>query len=249
MPILGVFSQKKRKQPQDGQQAKLADQLFSTAGPEPIHLGGLVVEQALLIARGSSEPHVKPLLHNTVAIAFMGTPHLGSRKADWAHSITRLSNLLRKTNKEIVAVLQPGSETLANLQQEFHTMLEDRKKNERKRIEIFCFYEELPYRGIGQIVPRESSILPGYPNISIHSNHSDMTKFSGELDSGYIRLRDQLWLWIQAFNKTKGVSAVSEQSQVQARDTPQDRSAVSSNGGAIFMGSVSAGRYFTYNSN
>ena len=81
----------------------------------------------------------------------MGTPHLGSNKADWARLITHLSNLLRKTNKEIVAVLRPGSEILANLQQEFHTMLEDRRRNEGNWIEIFCFYEELPYPGIGEV--------------------------------------------------------------------------------------------------
>lgn len=77
-----------------------------------------------------------------------------------------------------------------------------------------------------------------------------MRKFRGELDSGYIQVRDQLWLWIEAMNKNKeGVSTVFKQSQAQAQDTPQDRSAVASSGGAIFMGNVSAGRDFTYNSN
>lgn len=32
MPVWGIFSQKKKKQPQEGQQAELAEQLFSTAG-------------------------------------------------------------------------------------------------------------------------------------------------------------------------------------------------------------------------
>ncbi|KAI4647199.1 uncharacterized protein J4E79_010350 [Alternaria viburni] len=150
-------------------------------------LGGLVVEQALLISRGTSQLHVKTLLTSTFAIAFMGTPHLGSRKADWAAPLTRLSSLLRKTNRDIVAVLEPASEMLSTLQQEFHTLLEDRRRNEGKWIEIFCFYEELSYVGIGDIVPRQSAILPEYPNDSIHQNHSDMTKFSGATDPGYIR--------------------------------------------------------------
>lgn len=81
-----------------------------------------MVEQALLIARGSSQLHVKLLLHKTIAIVFMETPHAGSPKAD------ALSNLVRKTNRSIVAVLEPGSEMLEILQQEFHTMLEDRGK-------------------------------------------------------------------------------------------------------------------------
>ncbi|KAF2488673.1 hypothetical protein BU16DRAFT_520428 [Lophium mytilinum] len=235
-------------------------------------LGGLVVEQAMLIARGSSQLYVKSLLPSTIAIAFIGTPHLGSSKADWARPITRLSNLLRKTNKEIVAVLSPGSEMLANLQQEFHTMIEDRRRNDGMWIDIFCFYEELSYPGIGDIVPRQSAILPDYPNASIHQNHSEMTKFSGEMDAGYIRVRDQLWLWADAVPKKKPeVAAAPVQSQIQSEDEPEpnsapeevdasqpreedtrktpqnERRAVSSGGGAVFIGNVNAGRDFTYN--
>jgi protein SERAC1 len=40
---------------------------------------------------------------------------------------------------------------LANLQQEFHTMLDDRIRNQKQTIEIFCFYEELPVTGIGTV--------------------------------------------------------------------------------------------------
>jgi hypothetical protein len=83
----------------------------------------------------------------------MGTPHLGSRQAERAQPITHLSNLLRKTNKEIVAVLEPGSEMLANLQQEFHAMLESRGQNEGRWIDEFYFYKELPYPGIGDVYP------------------------------------------------------------------------------------------------
>jgi hypothetical protein len=232
----------------------------------------LVVEQALLISRGTSQLHVKTLLSSTAAIAFMGTPHLGSRKADWAEPITRLSNLLRKTNKELVAVLEPGSEMLANLQQEFHTMLEDRRRNEGRWIDIFCFYEELAYTGIGDIVPRQSAILLEYPNASIHQNHSDMTKFSGATDSGYVRVRGQLWLWVNAINKQTLVSqadtseqALNVRQEVCESELSRDSSqparrdevareigssgtgAIMSGGGPVFMGNVSAGRDLSYN--
>jgi len=90
---------------------------------------------------------------------------------------------------------------LSTLQQEFHTLLEDRRRNEGKWIEIFCFYEELSYSGIGDIVPRQSAILPECPNASIHQNHSDMTKFSGKADPGYVRVRGQLWVWVEAIKK------------------------------------------------
>lgn len=40
---------------------------------------------------------------------------------------------------------------LANVQQEFHAMIENRRRNEGKWIDIFCFYEELAYPGIGKV--------------------------------------------------------------------------------------------------
>jgi hypothetical protein len=104
-----------------------------------------------LVSRGAAQAHLKDILETTFAIAFLGTPHLGANKANWAAPLTRLSNVLRKTNVEIVHVLKPGSEMLANLQQEFHTMLDDRGKNQKNFIEIFCFYEEVPVTGVGEV--------------------------------------------------------------------------------------------------
>ncbi|KAH8731953.1 Alpha/Beta hydrolase protein [Phaeosphaeriaceae sp. PMI808] len=158
-------------------------------------LGGLVVEQALLVSRGSAQQHTKDLLESTVAIAFMGTPHLGANLANWGHPISKLSNLLRKTNSEIVGVLQPGSEMLAAVQQEFHTMLDDRSRNDSKFVDIFCFYEELGYTGLGEIVPKQSAILAAYPNNGIHATHTGMTRFETAKDAGYVRVQDRLWLW------------------------------------------------------
>jgi hypothetical protein len=110
-----------------------------------------MTRQALLVSRGSAQQHAKDLLESTVAIAFMGTPHLGANLANWGHPISKLSNLLRRTNSEIIGALQPGSEMLAAVQQEFHTMLDDRSRNDSKYINIFCFYEEVGYTGLGEV--------------------------------------------------------------------------------------------------
>ncbi|OQD80373.1 hypothetical protein PENANT_c036G02396 [Penicillium antarcticum] len=132
-------------------------------------LGGLVTEQALLISRGAAQQYYKDIFESTVAIAFMGTPHFGSNKAAWAVPLTRLANVLRTANKEIMQVLAPGSEMLANLQQEFHSMLEDYRQNHGKTLKIFCFYEEVEVTGVGKIVPDHSAILSSYQNRSIHA--------------------------------------------------------------------------------
>lgn len=80
----------------------------------------------------------------------MGTPHVGSNLARWTKVLTGISNIVRKSNTEIIGVLKPGSEMLANLQQEFHTMLEKRSKDGKPQIKIFCFYEEIPVVGVGE---------------------------------------------------------------------------------------------------
>ncbi|KAL8848232.1 MAG: hypothetical protein Q9221_006750 [Calogaya cf. arnoldii] len=73
---------------------------------------------ALLVSRGAAEPWMNALLDSTAGIIFLGTPHTGSNLADWASILTKVSSIVRPTNKSIVNVLQPGSEMLANLQQE-----------------------------------------------------------------------------------------------------------------------------------
>ena len=110
-----------------------------------------MTEQALLISRGSAQKYYKDVFESTAAIAFIGTPHLGSDKAAWALPLTRLANVLREANREMLKAFTPGSEMLATLQQEFHTMLEDCRRNHGKTIEMFCFYEELEVNGVGKV--------------------------------------------------------------------------------------------------
>jgi protein SERAC1 len=113
-----------------------------------------------LIARGAAQDHLKSLLESTFAIAFMGTPHMGSTKPEWAGILSRLSSVLRQTNRNILSVLEPGSEVLDNVQQEFHTMLDDRSRNRGSRVEIHCFYEEVAVLGIGKVYLKSCTEAP-----------------------------------------------------------------------------------------
>jgi hypothetical protein len=103
-----------------------------------------------------------------------------------------------------------------------------------------------------------------------------MTKFSGATDPGYVRVRGQLWLWVDAIDKRRGVEQAQEHVRHQMshtseetrppehliqtpQQTNQDKTACepvrntsttaspSSGGGPIFMGNVTAGRDFKYN--
>jgi len=81
---------------------------------------------------------------------FLGTPHAGSDLSKWGNVLTGISSIFLKTNKEIVLVLNPGSEMLAVVQQDFHIMLETRREI-GKKIKIFCFYEKYRVSSVGEV--------------------------------------------------------------------------------------------------
>lgn len=162
----------------------------------------------------------------------MGTPHCGARAADWAQILGGLTNLVRRTNQNIIGVLKPDSEVLDIIQGGFVTLLEIRDQPEQSRIEIMCFYEELPIPPLGlvsrdspiaqyqcnskvdksiKVVPQHSATIHPKPRQSIHANHRDMTKFDNPEDPGYEAVSMTLWRWEQAL-------AAEAQSVPEARD-------------------------------
>ncbi|KAL2195759.1 hypothetical protein P885DRAFT_70379 [Corynascus similis CBS 632.67] len=139
-------------------------------------------ETALVTSRQRPERHLQNILQSTRGIAFLGTPHHGSGLARWAELVSRHIGLFKQTNTEIVA-------------DGFHTMVITRGDAGQGKIEITCFFEELPLRGIGQVVPQGSAILPGYIPIGIHSNHMDMARFVSTDDPGFTAVCGELRRW------------------------------------------------------
>ena len=70
--------------------------------------------------------------------------------ASWATIVGNMANLVKRTNTNIVKVLQPGSEVLENLTQGFNTMLRSREEARGVSIRIICFIEELPVSRTGK---------------------------------------------------------------------------------------------------
>ncbi|KAI9653966.1 MAG: hypothetical protein M1821_006827 [Bathelium mastoideum] len=158
-------------------------------------LGGLVCKQAVLICHTAPGAAMTKLANSVQGLMFFGTPHCGSNKAAWADVLARMMNLIKRTPFAVLKSLEPNSETLANLQLDFHNLLEQRKKQKRD-IKIFCLNEELPSAHIGKIVEDMSSILPGYPHRSVHADHISMTKFGNRQDPGYLTAYRQLQSWV-----------------------------------------------------
>jgi len=157
-------------------------------------LGGLVCKESILLSRFSPEPHLRPLFESTKAIAFMGTPHEGSWMVDWAKTPAKALGIIKSSNCSLLEVLQTNNKLLESLQDRFSDMIRYLREDGRK-LEITCFYEELPLFGIGTVVSKRSATFSGYNLKSIHANHRDMVRFETGEDTGFQRLVSELERW------------------------------------------------------
>ena len=113
-------------------------------------LGGLVTEAVIYFSRHSPFEHIRQIEKNTVGIVFLGTPHLGADAAKWKAFATRLISVIKHANVNIVELLQPDSEMLAIVQKNFQGVLRNRLE-EKRPVEISCFYEELGVGPLGEV--------------------------------------------------------------------------------------------------
>ncbi|KAF2665820.1 hypothetical protein BT63DRAFT_428769 [Microthyrium microscopicum] len=184
-------------------------------------LGGLVCEDALLLARQRPEQHLQRILECTRGIVFFGTPHHGSGLANWADKLAVAIGLLKQTNPEILAVLKSDSEVLARIQEGFHAMMRQLNQTGRIPIDITCFYEELPLPGIGVVVPSHSAVLPGYTPIGIRRNHMDMIRFGSMDDPGFTAVAGELRRWVKRLD----LSTTARQPEPPLIEVPMNNSA------------------------
>ena len=110
-----------------------------------------VSRKALLISRSDEKPHIRDIYDSTIGIAFLGTPHRGANLANWAAWLGRYTNMVKKTNQDIINLLKPQSEVHDRINQDFHKMLLRQAQPQRRPLEITCFFEELPVEPIGEV--------------------------------------------------------------------------------------------------
>ncbi|KAH7478076.1 hypothetical protein FOMA001_g9747 [Fusarium oxysporum f. sp. matthiolae] len=175
------------------------DRACSNASSRPLvfvvhSLGGLVCKEAVLLSRNNAEPHLRSIFDCVKGIIFMGTPHRGSWMAHWARIPASVLGRVKSTNKSLLSILETDDRYLQSVQDRFWSMVREQQKAGRD-LEVTCFFEELPFPGIGQVVSKDSATLEGYNAISIHANHSNMVKFSSVDDNGFKRLLGELIRW------------------------------------------------------
>jgi hypothetical protein len=154
-------------------------------------MGGLVVEQALLLSIGPGSS-LHGITKATSGIFFMGAPHEGSRMAKLP---SLLRNLIpkrsRDTNKEVLSALKPDSEVCKALGADFHQQV---KQGERlNHVRLFSFYETVKMPGFKDfIVPEESSSLAADFKLPIAGTHTSIVQFPDDKDSEYAKVKGQL---------------------------------------------------------
>lgn len=190
-------------------------------------LGGLVCKETILSSKNPTEPHLKDIFKATKGIIFMGTPHAGSWMADWAKLPAKALGIVKSTNQSLLKVLRSSDQYLESVQLRFLTMIRDLQQSDR-RIEITCFYEELPLPVVGKVVSKESATFAGYNMTSIHANHRDMVRFSNGNETGFQRLLGELVRWVAEIRDAN----ISQKPQAREflSPSPQPRASASSLG-------------------
>lgn len=160
-------------------------------------LGGLVCKKATLLSQNSAEDHLHDIFDSVRGIVFLGTPHKGAWLAKWASIPASALGFVKSINTKLLDVLQSKNEILESIQEDFLTMTRRLRENDKSRLQITCFFEELPMRLAGQIVSKESASFEGYTAISIHANHRDMVKFATAEDDGFVMVLGELKRWVK----------------------------------------------------
>jgi hypothetical protein len=131
-------------------------------------LGGLVCKEAILQSRNNPEGHLRNIFECTKGVIFMGTPHMGSWMADWARLPASALGMVKSTNKSLLKILETDDQLLESVQGRFLAMVRYLRESNR-RLEITCFFEELPLPVVGKVVSKESATFAGYNLIGIHA--------------------------------------------------------------------------------
>lgn len=112
------------------------------------------ITQAIVRSKQSADNHIKSISLSAKGIIFLGTPHAGTEAlATWARGLALSLGLVKQTNPEVLGSLRANSEELYRIQRDFHNLIRERYGKEGDEINITCFFEELPLRGMSVVSP------------------------------------------------------------------------------------------------
>ncbi|KAL8859328.1 MAG: hypothetical protein Q9178_004266 [Gyalolechia marmorata] len=171
-------------------------------------LGGLVVQDALLLCVNPSDKSQATFLNSARGICFLGTPNGGSDFTKFATAVANVISLsiVKRPNAQLLEVLKKRSQVLANVKNGFLTLVRRRAEEGSQTIKLHAFAEELPVAATGRrVVEPDSAIIPGYNSSTLPYDHISMTKFSREDDVGYQRVSGKLMDWVTEIDESNEV--------------------------------------------
>ncbi|KAL2162945.1 hypothetical protein VTH06DRAFT_6781 [Thermothelomyces fergusii] len=161
-------------------------------------------------ARGAHEPWPKTLLPPELPTARILTFGYDANVIDWRglgprsrigdHSWNLLSSLATyrdhddANGRPIIFVCNGFGGLVCK---DFHAMVCAKEKEDQGRIEITCFFAELPFPVIGPGVPHSSAVLPEHIQIGIHKNQRDIARFVSADDPGFTAVCGELRRWMK----------------------------------------------------
>ncbi|KAF2625473.1 hypothetical protein BU25DRAFT_473452 [Macroventuria anomochaeta] len=150
-------------------------------------LGGLVIQQALVIAVHGSR--YTDLRLSIAGIVFLGTPFQGSKEAAYAQWPAKLIRLQEdeRHGYTLLETLQKDCASLRDLLIDFWRSY--------GKYDMTCFYEKRPAKyGLvsRQFVSTQSATLVGQKMIYMDADHSGLNKFSGVDDRNFMLLLPEL---------------------------------------------------------
>ncbi|TGJ83296.1 hypothetical protein E0Z10_g5439 [Xylaria hypoxylon] len=174
-------------------------------------LGGIVVKDAIRRSELCQS--------RTKLIVFLGTPHRGSSSGGWGVIASNLVSLaLQDSNKRIVQTLEPNSEILDNIHDEFLKIVH------RASIKVHSFQEARPISGVVDDYSSKVGLPPFSETVeSIDANHMQMARCKNKLDSQYQAVSGVLKQFIRS-GKLSGDNIRAQESvlaiQIQSQRNP-----------------------------
>ena len=145
-------------------------------------------------------PEDESIYKSTRGIAFIGTPHHGSKGADWAEQLEKLAFFAgQSVNTSILEDLGKNSKTLEQLNSDFTALLREARFYTR------CFYESsgmTSFKLVGRRVVNDKSASIDDPvvnkNLALPGTHSQVCKFTNSAETGYVRVSAAIQHFIDA---------------------------------------------------
>lgn len=159
-------------------------------------LGGIVVKDALSLSKQETT-HLKDILPATIGVAFLGTPHRGSKTASLGKIAFELSRLLlQNPNIKILRALEGQSEILDRISRSFAQILAS-----NENIKVHSFQEEIETKGMSIVNALSSTIGSGRETRSgLHANYRNMAKYASADDISFQRVSSVLGRWVESLS-------------------------------------------------